>query len=86
MTKENTFEKYIQIVTDMRKTNNYHLDLSKYTPEETYAIANLLKNDYLFDFFEGVRNVEISKLAAAIEYCNAKEKMEKAMKTLEKRS
>ena len=74
-----TFEGYVKIAKEMKESQNYNLDLSQYSPDEAYIIANLVKSDSIFSFFEKVKNVDIKKLVAIMKYCDAKEEMENAI-------
>jgi len=70
-----TMRKYVAIVEEMRKTQNFLLDISKYTPKEIELIANMVHNDTIFNYFNETKDIDIRKMKAIFEFLEAEEKM-----------
>lgn len=74
-----TVDQYVELVKKMKETGNYNLDLSQYTPNEVHFIAGLIESEETFQFFECAKGIDIRKIIAVLEYCEAKGKLEKML-------
>lgn len=74
-----TPERFIVVAGQMRKSKNFLLDISKYNEAEVAMITVLVQNDAIFNFFNSVRNMDLRKIKAIMEFLDAKEKMNTAI-------
>jgi len=70
-----TMAKYVSIAEQMRNSQHYLLDISQYEPKEVEMIATLVQNDAIFNFCNEVKDMDVRKLQAIMEYLDAEEKM-----------
>lgn len=77
-----TLEKYVTVAEQMRKSENYMLDIRKYDALEVSIIATLCQNDNIFHFFNSVKDMDIRKLKAILDLLDAQEKMQRVKEIL----
>lgn len=71
-----TMTKYVNVAEKMRNSNNYLLDISNYSAEETAMITVLVQNDAIFNFFNSVKHIDVRKIKAVVEFLDAKENLQ----------